>query len=141
MMKTILMAAGLSISGIAAAEGGLPVEPGLWEMTSTVQMPMLPQPQVNTQTECLDKPVMSLEELQREQMDPNCEFATAQVDEKTVKWSVDCPVEGGGTARGEWQATSHGDRLEGDGTMTMSVQGQEMNMAMSWTGKRMGPCP
>jgi hypothetical protein len=141
MMKKALIVVGLAISGVAAGADGLPVEPGLWEMTSTVHMPMLPQPQVNTQTECLDKPVMSLDELQKDEMDPNCEFETAQIDDTTVKWSVDCPVEGGGTARGEWQATSHGDRIEGDGTMTMSVQGQEMNMTMSWTGKRVGACP
>jgi hypothetical protein len=140
MMKKALIVVGLAISGVAAGADGLPVEPGLWEMTSTVHMPMLPQPQVNTQTECLDKPVMSLDELQKDEMDPNCEFETAQIDDTTVKWSVDCPVEGG-TARGEWQATSHGDRIEGDGTMTMSVQGQEMNMTMSWTGKRVGACP
>jgi hypothetical protein len=140
MMKIALIAVGLSISGVAAGADGIPVEPGLWEMTSTVQMPMLPQPQVNTQTECLDKPVMSLDELQSDQMDPNCEFETAQIDDNTVQWSVDCPVEGG-TAHGEWEATSHGDRIEGSGTMKMTVQGQEMNMTMSWTGRRVGDCP
>lgn len=139
MMKITLLALGLSISGVAAGADGIPIEPGLWEMTSTVQMPMLPQPQVNTQTECLTNSVMSPDELQGEQMDPNCVFETAQIDEKTVQWSVDCPVEGG-TARGEWQATSHGDRVEGNGTMTMNMQGQEMNMTMSWTGKRVGEC-
>ena len=141
MMRKALIVAGLSICGVAAGADGLPVEPGLWEMTSTVQMPMLPQPQVNTQTECFDKEVLSLEELQSDQMDPNCQFETTQVDEKTVKWSIDCPVEGGGTARGDWQATSSGDSVEGSGTMKMSIQGQEMDMAMSWTGKRVGACP
>jgi hypothetical protein len=50
---------------------GIAVEPGLWEMTSTVSMPMLPQPQ----------------------------------------------------------------------THTMTLQGQTMEMNMSWLGKRVGDCP
>jgi hypothetical protein len=50
-------------------------------------------------------------------------------------------VEGGGTSHGEWQATSHGDRVEGSGKITMTMQGQTMEMNMSWLGKRVGDCP
>ena len=83
---------------------GIPVEPGLWKMTSTVTMPMLPQPRVTTVTECMEKSEITMDEVGGEGMDPNCTFDTAQVDGNTMKWSVDCPVEGG-TSHGEWQAT------------------------------------
>lgn len=39
-----VIAVGMLSAGVAAGAEGIPVEPGLWEMTSTVQMPMLPQP-------------------------------------------------------------------------------------------------
>jgi hypothetical protein len=141
MLRISLIAAGLLSSGVAAGADGIPIEPGLWEMTSTMHMPMLPQPQVNTVQECIEKSVISVDELQGEEMDPNCSFEMEQVDDKTMKWSFDCPVEGGGTSHGEWQATSHGDRVQGGGTISMNVQGQAMEMTMNWVGQRIGACP
>ena len=58
-----------------------------------------------------------------------------------MNWTIDCPVEGGGTMHAEWQATSGGDTVEGEGKMTMEVMGQKMDMTMSWTGERVGECP
>lgn len=130
---------GLLISFPALAEG-ISVEPGLWKMTSTVTMPMLPQPRVTTVTECMDKSEITMDEIGGEGLDPNCTFDMAQVDGNTMKWSVDCPVEGG-TSHGEWQATSGGDTVTGEGSLTMSFQGQTMEMTMSWEGQRIGACP
>jgi len=140
MLRTSVIAVGLLSAGIAAGADGIPVDPGLWEMTSTVQMPMLPQPQVNTTKQCIEKSVVSLKDMQASDMDPNCTFESEQIDDQTVKWIFDCPMEGG-TSRGEWQATSHGDRIEGGGTIDMNMQGQAMQMTMSWVGKRVGACP
>ena len=118
---------------------GIPMDPGLWEVTTTMQMPMLPQPRVTTVTECMEKSELSMDEFAGEGMDPNCTFEQNLVDGNTMKWSVDCPVEGG-TSHGEWEARSNGDSVTGEGLITMSIQGQEMEMNMAWTGKRIGPC-
>ena len=118
---------------------GIPVEPGLWEMSSTMNMPMLPQPRVTTTTECMKESEISMDDMGGEDMDPNCQFEMAQVDENTMKWSFDCPVDGG-TSHGEWEATSSGDSVTGNGVITMSFQGQTMEMTMSWQGKRIGDC-
>jgi hypothetical protein len=56
-----------------------------------------------------------------------------------MKWSFDCPVEGG-TSHGEWEATSGGDTVVGKGLITVSFQGQAMEMTMNWEGKRIGDC-
>ena len=127
------------ISPFAFAEG-IPVEPGLWKMTSTVTMPMMPQPRVTTVTECMDKSEITMDEVGGEGMNPDCTFDMSQVDGNTMKWSVDCPVEGG-TSRGQWQATSEGDTVAGEGLLTMSFQGQTMEMTMTWEGQRIGECP
>jgi len=82
---------------------------------------------------------ISMDDMGGEDMDPNCQFEMAQVDGNTMKWSVDCPVEGG-TSHGEWEATSSGDSVTGEGLVTISFQGQAMEMTMSWEGKRIGDC-
>ena len=123
----------------AAWADGIPVEPGLWEMSSTVNMPMMAQPRVTTTTECMKESEISMDDMGGEDIDPNCQFEMAQVDGNTMKWSVDCPVEGG-TSHGEWEATSSGDSVTGEGLVTISFQGQAMEMTMSWEGKRIGDC-
>jgi hypothetical protein len=109
-------------------------------MTSTMNMPMLPQPRVNTVTECMEKSEISVDDMGGEEMDPECNFETSQVDGNTMKWSVDCPMEGG-SSRGEWEAVSGGDTVTGNGVLTVSMPGQTMEMQMSWEGKRIGECP
>jgi hypothetical protein len=46
-----------------------------------------------------------------------------------------------GHSHGEWEATSHGDRVEGGGKVTMKMQGRAMEMTIDWTGKRVSDCP
>jgi len=138
--STWLVPLALTALAAEARADTIPVEPGLWEMTSTMTMPMMPQPRVNTVTECMQKTELSTEDVGKEGMDPSCVFNPGQVEGTTMSWSFECPVEGG-TSRGEWTATSHGDRVEGGGKLVMEMQGQTMEMTMSWTGKRIGDCP
>jgi len=140
MIKASLVLGILFATTPAAWAEGIPVEPGMWEMSSTMTMPMLPQPRVTSTTECIRESELSMDDLGGEDMDPNCQFEMAQVDGNTMKWSFDCPVEGG-TSHGEWEATSSGDSVTGKGIITMSFQGQAMEMTMSWQGKRVGDCP
>ena len=139
MIKASIILGILFLAAPAARADGIPVEPGLWEMSSTMNMPMLPQPRVTTTTECMKESEISMDDMGGEDMDPNCQFEMAQVDENTMKWSFDCPVDGG-TSHGEWEATSSGDSVTGNGVITMSFQGQTMEMTMSWQGKRIGDC-
>ena len=118
----------------------IPIEPGLWEMKSTMVMPMLPEPRVTTVTECMESSELSMDELNGEQMDPNCSFDTTQVNATTMRWTFDCPLDDG-TSHGEWEAVSNGGFVGGNGVMTLSFQGQEMEMTMEWDGRRVGDCP
>jgi len=139
MIRPSIVLGVLISTATAALADGIAVEPGMWEMNSTMNMPMLSQPRVTTTTECIEKSEISFDDMGGEEMDPNCKFQTAQVDASTMKWSFDCPVEGG-TSHGEWEATSGGDTVTGEGLMTVSFQGQTMEMTMSWEGKRVGAC-
>ncbi len=126
------------VSSPAVAEG-IPIEPGLWEMTSTMTMPMLPNPRVSTSTECIEEDELSPEAMNQEDMDSDCTFSTRTVDGNTMKWSMACNSKGG-ASRGEWEASSHGDTMTGGGTVTVDMQGQSMVMTMKWDGKRVGDC-
>ena len=118
---------------------GVPIEPGMWEMTSTMNMPMSPQPRVSTRVECIEEGELSPQAMTEEDMGSSCNFETRMVDGNTMKWSMNCDSMGG-ASRGEWEVTSHGDTLTGEGTVTVDMQGQAMVMTMKWDGKRVGDC-
>jgi len=133
----LVLLIGLVSSSVFAE--GIPIEPGMWEMTSTMNMPMLPQPRVTTSKECIEEDELSPETWNEEDMDTSCTFSNRVVDGNTMKWSMNCNAQGGDT-RGEWEVTSHGDTLSGEGTVKVDMQGQSMVMDMIWDGKRVGDC-
>jgi len=137
--KNIYLALLFSLVSTSIFAQGVPIEPGMWEMTSTMNMPMLPQPRVTTEMECIEESELSPEKMTEEDMDTSCTFDTRVVDGNTMKWSMDCNVEGG-TTHGEWEVTSHGDTLTGEGTIAVDMQGHSMVMNMKWDGKRVGDC-
>jgi hypothetical protein len=140
-MKGKYMGLALLISLVSSSvfAEGIPIEPGMWEMTSTMNMPMLPQPRVTNSKECIEEDELSPETWNEEDMDTSCTFSNRVVDGNTMKWSMNCNAQGGAT-RGEWEVTSHGDTLTGEGTVTVDMQGQSMVMDMKWDGKRVGVC-
>ena len=137
--KYIYLALLFSLVSSPVIAEGIPIEPGLWEMTSTMNIPMLPQPRVSTEMECIEESELSPEAMTEENMDTSCTFDTRVVDGNTMKWSMDCDSEGG-ASHGDWEVTSHGDSLTGEGTITVDMQGRDMVMTMKWDGKRVGDC-
>ena len=140
MKMKILVTAILATLSTHALAAGLSVEPGLWSITTTVSIPMMPAPQTMTVEECMADEILDPEEMSDGDLDPNCDYVLDTLDGNTMAWSIDCPVEGGGQMHAEWTATSNGDSVEGQGEMTMEMQGQVMNMSMSWVGERIGAC-
>jgi len=63
---------------------GVPIEPGMWEITSTMKIPMLPKPRVTTSMECIVESELSPEAMTEEDMDSNCTFDTRVVDGNTM---------------------------------------------------------
>ena len=56
-----------------------------------------------------------------------------------MKWKVSCASEGG-EMLGEGNVTSKGDTLSGGMKMSMSFNGQSMDMQVDWLGKHIGSC-
>ena len=128
----------LALVSFQAAADGIQVEPGNWKMTSTVSIPMLPQPRVTTEVQCLQEKEFT-PELMADDPDSSCVFDAVTTEDNTMSWSVDCTT-GGSVSHGEWEVTSFGNTLSGDGTITVSMQEQEMVMTMAWEGERIGAC-
>ena len=125
-------------ASISNAEG-VPIDPGLWEMTSTMTMTMMPQPQTTTETECIEESEMDPEDFNMDEENP-CNITDVIVNGDTARWSISCPTGSGMSMEGNWEITSRGDSITGSGSMTAEIAGQEMGFNMNWNGKRIGDC-
>ena len=128
----------LLFTGAVSAEG-IPIDPGMWEMTSTMTMSMMPTPQTNTMEECIEEDVLDPEKFNMDEDTP-CSITDVTLDGNTATWAINCPTEGGPAMEGEWEVTSLGDTLTGKGQMTAEFSGQKMGFDMTWEGKRIGDC-
>jgi hypothetical protein len=124
---------------VNATAEGLSIEPGQWEMTMTMTMSMMPQPQTTTVSECMTEDVLSPESFNMDKDNP-CDITNVTFEGNTARWSINCPTEGGPPMAGQWEITSKGDSLTGNGSMSANFSGQEMSFTMNWDGKRVGDC-
>ena len=135
-MKKLMML--VLLLPLLANADGVPMNPGKWEMEMTMQMSMLPQPQVRTSTECITEEQLSPENFNMDEDSP-CDVSELNVDGNTVSWSISCPGPMG-SMEGNWEFTSSGDEIVGNGSMSGSMGNMTMQMDMDWTGKRIGDC-
>lgn len=126
------------LAGTASA-AGVPIQPGMWEMTSTMTMTMLPQPRSTTVSECIKDDEISPESFEMDENNP-CKITDVVVEGNAARWSINCPTETGMAMEGQWEFTSSGDSITGSGSMSAVFSGQTIGFDMSWVGKRVGDC-
>jgi len=136
----------------AAAAKGLRMQPGRWETTSVTTMPMMPQPQTVTETQCISKEDIEEPFKKFLSMD-GCKVLRQKRRGDTIEYALEC-VSGHGTMTGQGSFTGKGKTAHG--TMTLQVTfsgmegmgqvpgmpapGQPMQMKMQWRGRYLGPC-
>lgn len=125
-------------AGTTIAEG-VSIQPGMWEMTTTMTMSMMPQPQTNTVNECINEDEINPESFNMDEDNP-CNITEVVINGNTARWSINCPTEAGPAMEGQWEFTSNGDSISGSGNMSTEFSGQTMAFDMTWKGKRVGPC-
>jgi len=118
---------------------GVAIQPGLWEMTSTMTMTMLNQPQTNTVRQCIEEDELGPDSFNMEQDSP-CQASDINIEGNKASWSVNCSTGDGMNMVGQWEFTSQGDSINGSGTMTSESSGQQFGFDMTWSGKRIGAC-
>lgn len=137
-MKNLLLITILLLPGLAVAADGVQMTPGKWEMTMTMKLSMMPNPQTKTETVCIEDEEFTPEDFNLEQDTP-CELSEIEVDGDTMRWSVNCPAPTG-SMTGSWEFTSHGDTVTGTGEMSAQMANMSIDMNMDWAGKHIGDC-
>lgn len=127
----ILVAVLLAIPGYAAAADMM--KPGLWEVTTTVEMPGMPyQPPPTTIRHCYTAQEVKENPVPK---DNNCKITDLKTSGNKTTWKMECTGEA--AAKGEGEMTYHGDSAY-EGKSKMQTQG--MTMAMKYKAKRLGEC-
>lgn len=140
-MRTRITLTGLLVLLFASVThaGGVTIDPGQWEMTTTMTMSMMPQPQTNTTSECIEESELNPENFNMDEDNP-CSINDVSIDGDTASWTINCPAANGMEMEGAWQFASKGDSLTGKGYMSADMMGQTMRFDMTWEGKRSGDC-
>jgi hypothetical protein len=137
MKPRISLLLGLLLAATMAAADGVRMEPGRWEFRSTAQMPMGMQPRSMVTTECVTEAEIDPRRYMKHAA--GCNLTDLEGNERSMTWNVSCPgPQGQMTGHGELH--SSGASVNGKMTMSMTHQGQAMEMAVTWEGKRLGPC-
>ena len=74
-----------SLFSATAFAGGITIEPGLWKMNMTMEMSMLPQPQVHSSQECIEESELQPDDFNMDENSP-CKISDAVVDGNTANW-------------------------------------------------------
>lgn len=129
----ILLITSLSIAGPN-------MQPGQWEITTTIEMPGMPMkmPPMTT-TQCLTKDNLVPKQPSRPGVNQPCEITNSGVNGDTVSWNMRCADEG--KTEGHGEITYHGDTFEGVIKMISGISGKgRMQMTLHMKGKRIGEC-
>ncbi len=108
---------------------------GLWEITSTLEMPgMAFAMPASTHTQCITSEYLVPQE---QQENDKCKMIENSSNRDTVTWKVKCESEGG-TMNSQGMIEYHGDTFKG----TVQTTGSQMpsGMTQKMTGKRIGDC-
>jgi len=105
------------------------MEDGLWEITSTVDMPGMPSKSF-TQTSCLTK-----EKAVPQTAESGCTIKDMKTQGNTVTWTVVCKE-----ATSTGKVTYAGTTMEGFTETTVKTNGNTMTIKSRMKGKRIGPC-
>lgn len=140
-MKSRVILSGLTAMFFAVAVNadGVSIDPGEWEMTTTLTMSMMPQPQTTTIKECIEENELNPEDFNMDEENP-CAISNVDINGGTARWSISCPTDNGTAMEGTWEFTSEGDTLSGNGSMSANFGGQDMSFEMTWEGMRIGDC-
>ena len=128
----------LSTAHLAMAADSVSIEPGLWEVSTTMTSPMFLQPRVQTQQECMKESKISPETLAPSD-GGECSIIDSNLNGNTLNWSMQCGTPGG-AMKGQGSFESKGDSGSGNMQMNMDIEGQSFSMELVWKGRRVGSC-
>ncbi len=138
MELSVVLLGGLLLhsSGHAA---GMQIKTGEWEFRSQTSMPGQNVARDHVDKQCLKDETITPEVMMKG-MQQGCELSDFDSTAHSMSWKVQCSNKGG-EMTGAGNVSGSGETLKGGMEMAMTFNGQTMNMAVSWDGKYIGPCP
>ena len=141
MKHSILLAAWLLLPTAAMADS-FTMNPGKWEFTTSMTMPMFPKPQITTTTDCITEEEATKDPISDLVNDGNCRILNRKKKGNRLSFEMECRNEGT-TSRGKGHFISKGNSASGSMEMTIKMPQMPagtMTMKTSWQGKRIGAC-
>ncbi len=136
-MKKRMTLSALLLGFSQLCPAGPDVKPGLWEITSQVEMSGIPvQVPSVTKTECITTQSLDPEQILNDQ---NCRFSKSDNGSNTVTWQMTCDQQGvtmTGTGVMSYSDTSFNGKFD----MEMSGEAGPVTMSTSINGHYVGAC-
>jgi hypothetical protein len=117
----------------APVSSAINMQEGLWEITTTVDMPGIPAGMMkpNTFTTCLNQK----ESVPKSKKETDCTMKDLKTEGNTVTWTVVCK-----DATSKGRITYAGTTYDGMTETTMKQDGKDTTIKTTMKGKYLGPC-
>jgi hypothetical protein len=135
MLVCVLVMAGCEQKPKSSSSmSALNMKDGLWEITTTVEMPGMPAGMMKPQTitTCLSQK----DSVPKGKNETDCTVKDVKTEGNTVSWTVVCKE---ATSKG--RITYAGATYEGTTESTMKQDGKDVTIKTTMKGKHIGPCP
>lgn len=136
MIRTLAFSVLAATSLGAAAQG---MEPGEWELTTTITSPMMPQPQTTTVTHCIKQEDLAEPSRWMGGTPPgsDCTLTPGTRDARGATWEMACPSS---AMKGRGRARFSGGMMDSEMEMSGMAEGKQFELRTKTRGKRIGPC-
>ena len=135
-MKSVLIVLSALFTTIAFAAPAM--QPGLWQITSSMEMPGMPNMPPMTMQHCVKPADIQQGGLVPQNPDPQCKMLDYRLKGNTATWRVEC--KGDMAMQGTGSMTLGATSYSGTTALTMTQDGQAMSMTQRFSGKRLGDC-
>jgi hypothetical protein len=136
-LKTFFALAVLLASPLSAAADGLPVVPGLWEVSWAMPDPLGGDPVRQSQRTCVRERTITTDRVNAQMT--QCRVWNAVFKESSARWKMRCdtpagPITGTGSLR------SNGSAVSGSVDMAFAIGSLEVPVTGQFKGRRVGDC-
>ena len=137
MIRSIVFASLAAASFAVSAQDKM--EPGEWELTTTVTMAGMPKPQTATVKHCIKKEDIDDPSRWMGGKPPgsDCTLTPGQREAGSATWEVSCPSAG---MKGQGRARFAKGMMDSEMRMSGMQQGQKFEVHTRTRGRRVGPC-
>ncbi len=136
MLAVCFVLLGAACFAGTAVAAGTGMKPGLWEITTTTEMPGMPfQPPPTKVKQCYTKDDLKDQKEVLPKQEGECRITDVKESGNRVTWKVVCSGEGGGKGSGEMVFKGENEYA---GSMRFDMEG--MTMTSRYAGKRIGDC-